>query len=356
MSTIWVIAETQEGRLKQATFELISAARAIARACEGGAGEAASEQVMGQAAQASGDTLAAVTFEPLPQESVGQLAALGVRRLVCLDSDTSRSEIDSYQVVEALSSLVAGDAALLAADGPRIREIMPLLAAAAGQPLISDVVGIPADQPGVAAEGGIWALRQPYSGKTIQTVCAQGAPVLATVRPKCFEAVEACDVVADSDNVASIAVERIPLGQAALARVVKEVLTAASGRVDLAEADIVVSGGRGLKGPEGFTVISQLADLLGAAVGASRPAVDEGWIGIQYQVGQTGKTVAPQLYIACGFSGSIQHVAGMSASKCVVAINKDPDADIFAIADYGIVADLYQAVPLLIQEISALKD
>jgi electron transfer flavoprotein alpha subunit len=167
---------------------------------------------------------------------------------------------------------------------------------------------------------------------------------MATVRPKVFAMPER-----DDSRAGEIIREQLPIGEDQVRTKILDFVQVAE-TVNLVDAEIIVSGGRGLGGSENFAVIREFAELLGGAVGASRAAVDAGWIPYEHQVGQTGRTVRPKIYIACGISGSIQHQAGMKTSEIIVAINKDPEAPIFKIATYGIVADLFQAVPMLTQE------
>jgi electron transfer flavoprotein alpha subunit len=194
--------------------------------------------------------------------------------------------------------------------------------------------------------GKLMALRPVYSGKAFATVEAgSAAPVVVTLRPNVF----AAEAAEGQATIESLAVAASP-------RAVVEKFEAAGGEeLDVAEADVIVSGGRGIKGPENFKLIHDLADAIGAAVGASRAVVDAGWIDHSHQVGQTGKVVSPSLYVACGISGAIQHLAGMSSSKVIVAINRDPDAPIFKVADYGVVGDLFQVVPPMIEAIKQLR-
>jgi electron transfer flavoprotein alpha subunit len=197
----------------------------------------------------------------------------------------------------------------------------------------------------VEVDGDDLKLKRPmYAGKVKATIRLTSPIKIVTVRPNVYQAVEA---------PANVKVDAVEVDKPDFKTVVKEIISGAKGKLDVTEADIVVSGGRGMKGPENWHLIEDLASLLGAATGASRAAVDAGWRPHDEQVGQTGKTVSPTLYIAVGISGAIQHLAGMSSSRYIVAINKDPDAPIFKVADYGIVADLFDVVPRMIQELKA---
>lgn len=208
-------------------------------------------------------------------------------------------------------------------------------------------VGALADVTGLTREGEAFVARRPvYSGKAFATADTNGVmPQVISLRPNVF-------ALEEGGGEAEV----VPLDGLALSirAVVTEFMAAEGGEIDVAEADVIVSGGRGLKGPENFALIRELAGVLGGAVGASRAVVDAGWIGHSHQVGQTGKVVSPSLYIACGISGAIQHLAGMSSSKVIVAINKDPEAPIFKVADYGVVGDLFDVIPPMIEAIKAL--
>jgi electron transfer flavoprotein alpha subunit len=187
-------------------------------------------------------------------------------------------------------------------------------------------------------DGALNITRPLFAGKVLAKTSIKEFPAVLTLRAKVFEATE-------TENTANL--EDADAGQFDMRAVVKEIVGAASAKLDLTEADIIVSGGRGVGGSEGYTPLEALAEKLGAVVGASRASVDAGWRPHSDQVGQTGKVVNPTLYIACGISGAIQHLAGMKSSKYIVAVNKDPDAPIFKVADYGIVGDLFEVIPAL---------
>ncbi len=225
------------------------------------------------------------------------------------------------------------------------RDVMPRVAARLRAGLAQDCTEI------AIVEGKqLECIRPIYAGKAYARVRFGTTPAMATLRPNVFspgapQTSRTCETIEFTPELKPEQIRARVTG----------IQAASDTKVELTEADIIVSGGRGMKGPENFPIVQALADALGGAMGASRAAVDAGWIGHEHQVGQTGKTVSPTLYIACGISGAIQHLAGMSSSKYIVAINKDPEAPIFKLADYGIVGDLFAVVPALTNEVKKLK-
>ncbi len=268
----------------------------------------------------------------------GELGHYGASRVVIVD-DPSLTQHSNSAYAKVIAEIAKKEAAgiIFLPASQMGKDIAPRIAVKLDAGLASDCIALKIEN------GDVIATRPVFAGKALLDVKVNTAVKMFTLRPNVFTAV-ASEGAASAENVS------VALTPEDLATMVKEVKVA-TGRPDVTEADIIVSGGRGLKGPENWHLIENLADVLGAAVGASRAVVDAGWRPHDEQVGQTGKTVAPTMYIACGVSGAVQHLAGMSSSKCIVAINKDKDAPIFQVADYGIVGDVFEVLPELTAEL-----
>ncbi|MCL6634801.1 MAG: electron transfer flavoprotein subunit alpha/FixB family protein [Peptococcaceae bacterium] len=322
---IWVFAEQRDGKIKNVTFELLSAGRKIA--------------------DQTGQELSAVLFGKGVSELAGILSEYGADKIYLADDDRlAQYTTDAYSKV--LADLIKEHAPAVVLMGCTVqgRDLAARVAQKVGTGLMSDCTGVEMEN------GELVFIRPIYAGKAfVRAACPEARPVMATVRPNVLTAGPP-----QAGRSAGVVKAAVNLADADLRQVIRDVVMQISTRPELTEANIIVSGGRGMKGPENFKLLEELADVLGAAVGASRAAVDAGWVPHSFQVGQTGKTVSPTLYIACGISGAIQHLAGMSSSKCIVAINKDPEANIFKVADYGIVGDLFEVVPVLTEECKKL--
>jgi electron transfer flavoprotein alpha subunit len=319
---ILAFAEQRNGQFKKTAFEIVKAAKTVA------------DQLSGEVvAVVIGNNIAAIA---------GQLGGFGASKVVAVED----ARLELYSTT-AYSKIIADIAKLESAA------IVMLPASEMGKDVAPRVAvkldgGLAAGCTMLTVEGGtIKATRPVYAGKGLVEVVVTTATKVYTLRPNVFTAGSSNGQMASVENI------KIELGDADFSAAVTEV-KAASGKKDVAEADIIVSGGRGLKGPENFSMIEDLAGALGAAVGASRAVVDAGWRTHDEQVGQTGKTVSPSLYVAVAISGAVQHLAGMSSSKYIVAINKDKDAPIFSIADYGIVGDAFEVVPAITAEVKKL--
>ncbi|OGL00960.1 MAG: hypothetical protein A3E31_12090 [Candidatus Rokubacteria bacterium RIFCSPHIGHO2_12_FULL_73_22] len=303
-------------------------------------------EILGEAARLGGGPVEAVWLTDKASEAgLTQLGELGATRVWLLENAAYapyRSEVWSAAVAELAAR--ESPRAILGPVTSRQRELLARLAARLG-------VGLAADCVALAMDGDtLVATRPVYAGKLLARVAWARGPWVATLRPNVFRP-------ADAQGGRTAAVERPSLAApTAQMTLVERREEASTGLPELAEAEIVVSGGRGMKGPENYVILEDMARVIGAAVGASRAAVDAGWRPHRHQIGQTGRTISPKLYMGFGVSGAIQHLAGMRTSKVIVAVNKDPEAPIFKIADYGIVADLFEVVPQLTTELKKLME
>jgi electron transfer flavoprotein alpha subunit len=322
MPGVLVFCETKDGKLRKASREALSVGRKLAVKAGGDL-----------AAFVAGSEAASVTAEA---------GTYGARKLyVAVDAALDAYTTEQFTAVVKQVVDECKPSVVLLGGTSNGRDLAPRLAARLGVGVASDV-----DQLDWA-EGKLSARRSVYSGKVFARLEVSGTPAIATTRPNAFPAEESGAAAAEVVSVSFKPVE-------AKSKLV-ETKTPEAGELTIAEADIIVSGGRGLKEAQNFSYIRDLAHAIGGAVGASRATVDAGWIDHQHQVGQTGRVVSPNLYIAAGISGAIQHLAGMSSSKHIIAINKDPEAPIFRVADLGVVGDLFAVLPALTEEVKKVK-
>ncbi|HUR81034.1 MAG TPA: electron transfer flavoprotein subunit alpha/FixB family protein [Thermoanaerobaculia bacterium] len=315
MAGVLVFTESKDGKLKKTSREAISIGRKLA--------------------EAAGGDCVAFASDAATAEEAGKFGAkkIYVAALPGYTTEAFTSALE--QVVKDVQPSI-----VLLPGTSNGRDLAPRLGARLNAGVASDVDRLE------WSDGKLRARRPVYAGRAFATVDVISTPAIATTRPNAFPAEEAGGGAAEVVNVSADASDRV--------RVV-ETKTPEAGEMSIAEADIIVSGGRGLKEAGNFSYIRDLAHAIGGAVGASRATVDAGWIDHQHQVGQTGRVVTPNLYIAAGVSGAIQHLAGMSASKHIVAINKDPEAPIFRVADLGVVGDLFQILPALTEEVKKAR-
>ena len=312
---VWIVAEQRDGALRKISFELASTARKLA--------------------DQTGDEVGAILLGSGIESLAAELGKYGVDKVFVGDN----AAMEPY-ITEAHAAVVAK---VVKENDPAI---LLLGASVQGKDLSARVAaklatGLATDCTDVKLDGGkLVAIRPMYAGKCFGEVVTSTTPQMASLRPNVFPA-------AENAKAGTVVKVDAAVDAASIKSKILEIQKDTSGKVDLTEATVIVSGGRGMKGPEGYPILEELADVLKGCVGASRAAVDAGWRPQKDQVGQTGKVVSPNLYIACGISGAIQHLAGMSSSKYIVAINKDAEAPIFTKADYGVVDDLFKVVPEL---------
>ncbi|MEA2570949.1 MAG: electron transfer flavoprotein alpha subunit [Acidobacteriota bacterium] len=315
MPGVLVFCEVQDGKLKKTSREALTIGNKLAQA-------------------AGGDLVAFATDSSVAAEA----GRYGAKKLYVAKLDSYSTEIFTAAMQQVVNDVKPS--VVLLGGTSNGRDLAPRLAARLDVGVASDVDRLE------WTDGKVRARRPVYSGKAFATVDIVGTPAIATTRPNAFPAVEVGGAAAEVVEVNVTAESKAKLIDTKVPE---------AGELSIAEADIIVSGGRGLKEGQNFSYIRDLAHAIGGAVGASRATVDAGWIDHQHQVGQTGRVVSPNLYIAAGVSGAIQHLAGMSSSKHIIAINKDPEAPIFRVADLGIVGDLFTILPALTEEVKKAK-